>query len=183
MRASTPRLAVLGLLLTALPALCAGYERTPTKEEMLLNGHTVVVDYRTSATSNDLLLPFYEGARVETSLLYKVTTKDGKPVLYYAAAELATGHAPGRVAEYYRGKLPGKPKPETIAEKRGKRLVLAVGTEAEVRMVTITQRGSGSRIQLVRATKPAIPQPPKEVRPERPPGRSPRRGMRRGMRA
>jgi len=192
MRSHLLRLAALGVLLASLPALCAGYARTPKKEEMLLDGNVVVVDYRTSATSDDLLLPFYPGAGVENSFSYTVTTKEGEPVLYYALADLMSADPPSRVAEDYRNKLPGKPNPEAISDEQGKpstrpagkRLVLAVGTAADVRMVTIAQRAGGSRIQLVRATKPVIPEArPAPAQPQPPTRRAPRRGSRRGMRA
>jgi len=188
MRAGIPRLAALGILLLSLPALGASYQRGPKREEMLLNDRVVVVDYQTSATSEDLLLPFYAGARVENSYSYTITTKEGAPVLYYACAELATRDAAGRVAEDYRGKLPGQPQPETISDKGGKRLVLAVATATEVRMVTITERDGGSHIQLIRSTKPVIPEArPQQATPRPPtprgPGRQPGHGMRRGMRA
>jgi hypothetical protein len=186
MRSYLLRLAALGVLLASLPALCADYARAPKKEEMLLDGNVVVVDYRTSATSDDLLLPFYPGASVENSFSYTVTTKEGKPVLYYALADLVSPDPPSRVAEDYRSKLPGKPKAEAISDDQGKRLVLAVGTEAEVRVVTITERSSGSRIRLVRATKPIIPEArplPAPVQPQRPRRMGPGRRMRRGMQA
>jgi hypothetical protein len=184
MRSHLLRLAALGVLLASLPALCANYARTPKKEEMLLDGNVVVVDYRTSATSDDLLLPFYPGADAENSFSYTVTTKEGKPVLYYALADLVSPDPPSRVAEDYRSKLPGKPNPEALSDDQGKRLVLAVGAEAEVRVVTITERDSGSRIRLVRATKPVIPEARRApAQPQRPRPRGPGRRMRRGMQA
>ena len=188
MRPSLSRLAALGILLLSLPALCASYQRAPKREEMLLNDRVVVVDYHTSATSEDLLLPFYAGARVENSYSYTVTTKERAPVLYYACAELVTRDAAERVADDYRGKLPGQPKPETISDEAGKRLVLAVATATEVRMVTITKGDGSSHIQLIRSTKPVIPEaPPQKATPRPPmrggPGRGPGRGLRRGMRA
>ncbi len=188
MRTGIPRLVALGILLLSLPALGAGYQRAPKREEMLLNDRVVVVNYQTSASSEDILLPFYAGARVENSYSYTVTTKEGAPVLYYACAELATRDAAERVAEDYHGKLPGQPQPEAISDKAGKRLVLAVATATEVRMVTITKGDGGSHIQLIRSTKPVIPEaPPPQAAPKQPtpraPGRRPGHGMRRGMRA
>jgi len=109
------------------------------------------------------MLPYYPGADIEDGFAYTVTTKDGKPVCCYALAALTTPDPPERVAAAYRRQLPGEPEPEVITDGDGERRVLAVGTSQKVRQVTITAAESGTRIELIRATKPAPPARP--IRP------------------
>ena len=132
---------------------------SPGKEQMLLEGRPVVVEYAESATAEDLKLPFYPGAEIETSFSYQVQTRGGVPITYYASAILLTDDAPDRVAQEYRSRLPGRPEPEKLDDPSGERYVLAVAGGDEVRRVSITARDGGSRIELTRATRPTPPKP------------------------
>jgi hypothetical protein len=140
--------------------LVAASQRKPARDEVQLDDVLVVVDYSPSAGSQDLQLPFYPGARVETSFRYKVNTQEGESVTSYAFAVLITADSPERVSQHYSGKLPGRPKPELVSDKAGKRYVLAVASPAEVRRVTITAEKGGARIELVRASGVATPKKP-----------------------
>jgi len=151
------------LLAAAICHLAAAPVLTPQQDETVLNGVPVVVEYATSVTAEDLMLPYYPGADIEDGFAYTVTTKDGKPVCCYALAALTTPDPPERVAAAYRRQLPGEPEPEVITDGDGERRVLAVGTSQKVRQVTITAAESGTRIELIRATKPAPPARP--IRP------------------
>jgi len=169
-RCYTPR----GRLITWVVAACflsgtlgwvvASSLRKSVREEMMLDDVPVMVDYKPSATEQDLSLPLYPGATLENSFSYRVTSKEGKPVTFYASASLTTAEAAERVVEYYEGKLPGKPRPELVQEGGKKRYVLAVASEAEVRVVTIMPSGEGCRIELVRASERTMP--PKPLRPK-----------------
>jgi hypothetical protein len=130
------------------------------QEEMTLNDVPVVVEYATSVSARDLMLPFYRGAELEHGFAYTVKTKKGNAVTYYASAVLETPDSPEKVADAYRADLPGRPEPEVIEDQSGKRYVLAVAGNDEVRQVTITPSESGSRIELIRATRPVMPSPP-----------------------
>ena len=157
------RATALALLL--VPLCCPGdTPGPPTREEMLLNGIPVVVEYVKPASPQDLMLPRYPGAKLETSFSYTVSEKGGKRLLLYAAARLTTSDPPRQVAARYSEKLPGKPKPELLEDKSGTGYVLAIASDREVRQVTVTGRGKGSRIELIRATKPATPDRPRYLR-------------------
>jgi len=148
------------LIVAVACLIVAAPQRKPVREEMVLNEVPVVAQYSPSASSDDLMLPFYRGARLEAGFTYRVTTKDGKPVTYYASAAFTTPDPPERVAERYSQQLPGRPKPELVTDKAGKRYLLAVASEREVRKVTIVPQQRGSRIELTRATAFTIPQKP-----------------------
>jgi hypothetical protein len=175
-------LIALGLLLGALCWVVAASALAPRKEEMVVEGAPVVVEYATSVTADALKLPFHAGSTLEQGFAYTVRTEDGREVSYYASALLTTRDAPGEVAASYQAQLPGRPEPEVVEDEGGKRYVLAVGGEGEVRRVSITEYESGSRIQLTRATRPSVPpelrQAPSQPRFRMP--RSPRRGPFRG---
>jgi len=140
--------------------LVAAPQRKPVREQIMLEGTPVVVEYEPAAGAKELMLPFYAGAKVGDSFLYRVRTKQGKRITYYASAVLTTPDAPEQVAQDYSARLPGKPKPELISDKDGKRYLLAVASAEEVRQVTIRLEGAGSRIELVRAFGKALPQKP-----------------------
>jgi len=139
---------------------------SPGREGMYLDGRRVLVDYAASASAEDLMLPFHPEAEVESGFSYAVKTTDGIQITYYASAVLATTDAPEKVAESYRAQLPGNPEPEVIEDASGKRYVLAVAGADEVRKVSISAREEGSRIELTRAARPAVPKP--APRPRRP---------------
>ncbi len=156
---------ILSLALIAAAAfIVAAPLRKPIREQMLLDDRPVVVDYKTAATAKDLGLPFYGNAKVGDTFSYRVTTTDGKFVTSYASALLTTADPAERVSEYYSGKLPGSPKAELLTDEPGKRYVLAVASEKEVRRVTITPEPNGCRIELVRAFGKTIPQQPLKPR-------------------
>ncbi len=128
--------------------------KQPPASEALKYGDTDVVVARSQrATSEEVKLPFYRGAEVLQSYTYRVSSKQGKLLSYYAMALLASRDAPEKVAQDYSQRLPGKPKPEKLKDKSGARLVLAVASDSEVRSVTITQSKTGSDIRLTRAIK------------------------------
>jgi len=187
-RGSLLRVAALGLLLALLPVLCSASSLSAKRENMTINWAPVVVEYEPSATAQDVMLPLPEGAKLVGGLRYTVTAEDGRVVLSYASVTLTTRRSPEQAAGEYTAKLPGNPRPEVVEGKSGKRLVLAVGNEEEVRTVTITAQDGGARVELVRALQSALPQgTPPELRqgPERrgPRGRMMRRGREGGMRA
>jgi hypothetical protein len=155
---------IASLLLVAAAFIVAAPQRKPMREQMMLDDQPVTVDYKTSATSDDLGLPFYQGARVENSFSYRVTAREGKFVTSYASAILITRDSVERVSQDYSDRLPGKPKAEVITDKAGKRYLLAVASDKEVRRVTITPEDKGCRIELVRAFGKTIPQRPLKPR-------------------
>ncbi|MCJ7821742.1 MAG: hypothetical protein MUQ26_01450, partial [Armatimonadetes bacterium] len=145
------------LLAVAAYWVLAASQPSPVREEMRLDGRPVTVEYADSATSEDLKLPFYPGAEIETSFVYTVETRGGVPITYYASAILVTADPPDKVAQAYRSQLPGNPEPEKIDDPSGERYVLAVAGGNEVRRVSITARDGGSRVELMRATRPDVP--------------------------
>jgi hypothetical protein len=152
---------ILSLALIAAAAfIVAAPLRKPMREQMLLDDRPVVVDYKTAATAKDLGLPFYGDAMVGDSFSYRVTTTEGKFVTSYASALLTTTDPAERVSQYYSDKLPGNPKAELLTDKPGRRYVLALASDKEVRRVTITPEPAGCRIELVRAFGKTIPQQP-----------------------
>jgi len=159
-------LVVAAFVFVSVSALCAGSRLMPKHETMTINYVPVDVDYQSPIPDDELKLPLYPDARTETSFRYNiVTSQDEKPVLFYASAVLLTPDDPKAVAEYYSSHLPGNPQPETLQDKEGKRVVLGVGDSHEVRTVTITAEKTGSRIQLMQTTEPAVlkgtpPEPP-----------------------
>jgi len=128
-RKKTVLLAALAMLVGAVCLIVAAPQRKPMREQMPLNGQTVVVDYKPVAESSDLGLPFYRGARVENSFSYRITTTDGKPVTYYASATLTSTDSAETVSQDYSSRLPGRPKGQLLSDKEGKRYVLAVGSK------------------------------------------------------
>jgi len=158
----------VALLAVAAYWVLAASQPSPSREEMRLDGRPVMVEYADSATAEDLKLPFYPGAEIESSFSYKVETRGGVPITYYASAILVTADAPDEVAQAYRSQLPGNPEPEKIDDPSGERYVLAVAGGDEVRRVSITARDGGSRVELTRATRPAPPK--RELRPALPRG-------------
>ncbi len=178
---------LLGVLLFAACAFAAASPKSPPKETLTYGETELLVERTATATEKDLLLPFYAGAKLREGYTYRVTTKqDGKQLSYLAAATLTTRDKAEKVAQDYSRKLPGKPQPTTIADKRGKRIVLAVASKEEVRTVTIVPVKRGCEIQLTRALKhgdappmptPEIVRPPAGRGPEGRPGRG---GGRRG---
>jgi len=161
------RFVALAVLLALVGAVClivAAPQRKPMREQMALDDVPVTVDYKPVAKSNDLGLPFYGGAQVGDSFSYRVTSKEeGKPVTYYASAVLTSPDAAETVSRYYSNALPGKPKAELLDDKDGRRYVLAVGSDAEVRKVTIMPQAKGCRIELSRVFSPKMP--PKPLKP------------------
>jgi hypothetical protein len=176
-------------------ALAATPPGKPARETLKWGDTELLVERAATATAEDLQLQFYPGAKLREGYTYRVTTKEGKELSYLASAMLTTGHVAEKVAQHYAQSLPGKPKPETIQDKTGKRLVLSVGSKEEVRTVTLFPKAWGTRILLVRAIKrgDAPPLPTPQILPQQPdrrrspegrgnrPGRRPRRG--RGMEA
>ena len=157
------------ILVLALAALCVGWlfaapKLAPRTEEMAANEARVDVDYTPSASAEDIGIPFYPGAEVKDSFAYAVTTPGGKQVLYYASAILSSADSADKVASHYHDVLPGHPEAETLKGDAGERLVLAVSQGDEVKMITIIGADGGSRIELVRATKPTLP--PKPLKPK-----------------
>jgi hypothetical protein len=177
----------LALLLAALPVLCSASSLSAKRENMSINWAPVVVAYEPSATAQDVMLPLPEGAETVRGFRYTIDTKEGEPVLRYASVVVTTRESAERIAAEYTSKLPGKPRAELVEDKAGKRLVLAVGDEEEVRTVTIFENGRGARVELVRVVQGAVPQgtpPEAQVVPRQPMPRGPmmRRGRRGGMR-
>ncbi len=162
-RSSRERILLLflavALLAVAAYWVLAASQPSPSREQMRLDGRPVVVEYADSATAEDLKLPFYPGAEIETSFSYKVETRGGVPITYYASAILVTADAPDKVAQLYRSQLPGSPEPEKVDDPSGERYVLAVAGGDEVRRVSIAARDGGSRVELTRATRPVPPKP------------------------
>jgi hypothetical protein len=163
-RMSTIAILAVAIALMSLSLLTAAKKLAPRTEQMAANEARVDVDYTPSASAEDLGIPFYPGAEVKDSFVYTVRTPDSKQVLYYASAVLSSADPPGKVASHYHDALPGRPQAETLKGDAAERLVLAVSQGDEVKMVTITAADGGSRIELVRATKPAVP--PRPLRPK-----------------
>jgi len=157
--------AVFCLTVGALYFAVAAPYLSSRQEEMTLDGVPVLVTYSETASADDLMMPFYPEAALEGTFAYTVTTKDGKPVSQYASAVLATPDSWQKVTEYYAAELPGKPQPEAIEDKSGRRHVLAVAGNGETRMVTVRETETGSQIELLRTTKPAPPAKP--IKPRR----------------
>jgi len=147
----------VALLAVAAYWVLAASQPSPSREEMRLDGRPVMVEYADSATAEDLKLPFYPGAEIESSFSYKVETRGGVPITYYASAILVTADAPDEVAQAYRSQLPGNPEPEKVDDPSGERYVFAVAGGNEVRRVSIAARDGGSRVELTRATRPDVP--------------------------
>jgi hypothetical protein len=162
---------LLGVLLFAACAFAAAPPQSPPKETLKYGDTELLVERTATATEKDLLLPFYAGAKLREGHTYRVTTKqDGKQLSYLASATLTTRDKADKVAQDYSRKLPGKPQPTTLQDKRGKRIVLAVASKEEVRTVTILPGKRGCEIQLTRALKhgPAPPLPTPELAKPRP---------------
>ncbi len=140
----------------------------PVTEKMKLEGGEVEIKYTPSATAEELLLPFYPGAKVDESYVYQVTSSDGKQVLYYAGARMVTADSPEKAVAFYRDKLPGHPEASVVEDDAGKYWVLAIATGDEVRNVTISSHEGKTRIELVRTSRPAPPGPSRSpLRPRR----------------
>jgi hypothetical protein len=162
-RTRTVVILAVGLAASGLGWLLAAPVLSPRREEMPVGSARVDVDYATSASADDLGMPLYPGAQVKDSFLYRVKTPDGKRVLYYASAVLSSADSPDKVASGYQQMLPGRPQAEVVEGDSGRRYVLALAQGDEVKMITITEAESGSRIELVRATRPSPP--PKPLQP------------------
>jgi hypothetical protein len=171
-------------LLLCLSAFAGAPKTAPIKEpprETLKWGDTeILVERTTTATPDDLQLPFYAGAKFREGYTRRLMTKDGAPLSYLASVTLTSTDKPEKVAQDYSQRLPGKPKPETIQDKSGKRTVLAVALQQEVRTVTIVSTKAGSEIRLTRAIKQADPPPLPESKIVSPGQMGPRRGPGRG---
>jgi hypothetical protein len=152
--------ALIAAVCWAMPAL------SPQRDRVSHRGVPLLVDYTTSVTAEELGLPFYEGAEVQDSFAYAVTTEAGVPVNSYLVAVLISRDPAEKVVAYYEQNLPGRPKAEPIEDGSGKHYVLAVGSESEVRQVIVSEYEGGSRVRLVRATTPVVPARP--VRPRTP---------------
>ena len=150
-------LLAVALLAVAAYWVLAASQPSPKREEMRLDGRPVMVEYADSATAEDLKLPFSPGAEIESSFSYRVETRGGVPITYYASAILVTADAPDKVAQVYRSQLPGNPEPEKVDDPSGGRYVFAVAGGNEVRRVSIAARDGGSRVELTRATRPDVP--------------------------
>jgi hypothetical protein len=157
--------AVVGLLLGFLYLAVAAPYLSSRDEEMMLGRFPVVVSYSDSASPDELMLPFYPASEMQESFAYSVATKEGEPVVQYASASLTTADSWEKVAEYYSSELPGQPEAEEIEDESGKRYVLVVSGEEEVRTVTLRPTEEGSRIELLRATPPK--KPTRRIRPRR----------------
>jgi hypothetical protein len=161
---STIAILAVAIALVSVTLLTAAKKLAPRTEQMTANEAPVAVDYTPSASAEDLGIPLYPGAELQDSFAYKVMASDGKQVMRYASAVLSSADAPGKVASHYRDVLPGRPEAQSLKGDGGERLVLAVSQGDEVKVVTITAADGGSRIELVCATKPAVP--PKPLRPK-----------------
>lgn len=156
------------VLLGLLGALCPLPAATPAKksERMLFNTRPVMVEYERGALPQDLELPVYPGAKLERSVAYTIRTTDGELILRYISALFSSADSPAKVVAYYRERLPGNPKPGAVNDEDGERQVLAVASEAEVRMVSVSGRGEGARIELIRAVEPTVEDRPRHPRTE-----------------
>ena len=145
------------LLLSALCCAASAQELESKREGLLIQEVPVVVDYATTASAEDLKLPFYSGAEVANSFSYTVTTRDDELIVSYSSALLTSSDAPERVAQAYAELLPGAPPAERVEDEAGARYVIALSADGEVRVVAITAHESGSHIQLIRASEPNPP--------------------------
>jgi hypothetical protein len=155
---------VIGVVALSLGWLLAAPKLAPRTEEVPVGDARATLEYTPSATAEDVGLPFYAGAKVTHSFVYKAAAPDGKRVLYYASAILLSADSPDKVAASYREKLPGHPDAETLEGERGRRLVLALAENDEVKTVIITAADGGSRIELVRTSRPTTPSKPLKPR-------------------
>lgn len=173
---------VFALLLSALSCAAAAQELESKREGLLIQEVPVVVDYATTASAEDLKLPFYSGAEVMNSFSYTVTTGDDELIVSYSSALLTSSDPPERVAQAYAELLPGAPPAERLEDEAGARYVIALSADGEVRVVAITAHESGSHIQLIRASEPNPPSAMSEPRQPRTPQRhfGPGRGRFRG---
>jgi hypothetical protein len=174
-RAGSIRIAILGLLLVALwwlDAAPAALERMDKREKLRYGLAEFYVEHRTTASADDLGMPFYPNAELREGFVYVLTDANDKSVNRYALARLTTPASVEKVAEYYSGRLRGRPKPERISDAKGERTVLAVGSAQEVRMVTLRAQPKGCEIELVRAATPQeLKQPPADEQQPQPPAR------------
>jgi len=166
-RTRTVIILAIGAAALSLGWLLAAPKLAPRTEEMPVGEARATVAYTPSTTAAEVGLPFYPGAKVEDSCVYRATAPGGKQVLSYASAILSTADSPDKVAASYHESLPGHPTAEALEGEAGRRLVLALAEGDEVRTVTITASGSGSRIELVRASRPSIPSKPLKPKPRR----------------
>jgi hypothetical protein len=158
-------LAALGALILAVGLAAGAVLLAPVTEKMRLEGGEVEISYTPSASAEELLLSFYPGATVEDSFIYRVTSAEGKRVLYHASARLLSADSPEKAAAFYHDKLPGRPEAVKVEDEAGKRWVLAVATADEVRSVTISATEGKTRIELLRTSRPAPPARP--IKPRR----------------
>ena len=154
------------VLLGLLGALCPLPAATPEKktERMLFNARPVMVDYERGAVPAELELPIYPGAELQRSVAYTIRTTDGELILRYISAVFSSADSPAKVVEHYGARLPGNPKAEVVTDEDGERQVLAVASEVEVRMVSISRRGDGALIELIRAVEPTVEDRPRHSR-------------------
>lgn len=179
-RGGSIRIAILGLLLIALWSLNsapAALEKMDKREKLRYGQAEFYVEHRTTATADDLGMPFYPGAELREGFFYQLTDSEDKSINRYALARLVTAASVQKVEEYYSGQLRGHPKPEQVKDAKGERTVLAVGSDKEVRMVTIRAKEHGCEIELVRAATPQELKQPPEDKQQPAPGRP--RGPRR----
>jgi hypothetical protein len=163
-RTRTVIILAVALAVASLGWLLAAPKLAPRTEEMPVGDARAAVDYTPSATAEDLGMPFYPGAKVTDSFVYRATAPGGKRVLYYAAAVLSSADSPDKVAASYHEKLAGHPNAEALEGEPGRRLVLAIAVGDEVKTVTITASDGGSRIELVRTSRPSTPSKPLKPR-------------------
>lgn len=167
---------VLPCALVSALAFAATPSGKPERETLKWGETELLVERSASVTAKDLGLEFYPGAELREGYTYRITTKEGKELSYLASAALTTGQAAEKVAQHYSQRLPGNPKPERVKDKAGNRLVLAVASKQEVRVVTLLPKAWGTRIVLLRALKRG--DLPPMLSPEASP--APRRGPRQG---
>ncbi len=156
---------LLALAFASIGWLIAAPKSAPRTEQMPAGEGRASVDYTPSATAADVGLPFYPGAKITDSFVYEGrAVTGGNRAVYYSSAILSSTDTPAKVATYYTGKLAGHPKAEVLEGDLGRRHVLAIAQGDEVKTITITAASSGSRIELIRASRP-IP-PPRPLRPK-----------------
>ena len=156
------------VFLGLLGALCHLPAETPAKqaERMLFNTRPVMVDYERGVLPEDLELPIYPGAELQRSVAYTIRTTDGELILRYISVVLTSPDPPAKTVAHYRARLPGTPEAEVVTDEEGERQVLAVASQAEVRMVSISPRGDGALVELVRAVEPTVEDRPRHTREE-----------------